>query len=54
MCFDNLSSCDLIGLASSLAIFLGENLSINEISILSDFFEALGDNLSIIATKKSI
>lgn len=54
MCFDNLSSCDLIGLASSLAIFLGENLSINEISILSDFFESLGDNLSIIATKKSI
>ena len=54
MGFDNLSSCNLIGLASSLAIFLGENLSTNEISILSDFFEALGDNLSIIATKKSI
>lgn len=54
MCFDNLSSCNLIGLSSSLAILLGENLSADEASILAAFFTALGDNLAIIATKKSI
>lgn len=54
MCFSDLSSCDLIGLASSLAILISENLNANEISILSAFFNALSDNLAIIATKKSI
>lgn len=54
MCLNNLSSCDLIGLASSLAILLGENLTADELSILSNFFNSLGDNLAIIATKKAI
>lgn len=54
MCFSDLSSCNLIGLASSLAILLGEDLNANELSILSGFFNSLGDNLSIIATKKAI
>lgn len=54
MCFNNLSSCDLIGLSSSLAILLGENLDADELSILSNFFNSLGDNLGIIATKKAI
>lgn len=54
MCFDNLSSNNLIGLSSSLSILLGENLSTNEISLLATFFSALGDNLSIIATKRAI
>ncbi|MBQ2938715.1 MAG: hypothetical protein IJE05_07660 [Clostridia bacterium] len=54
MCFSDLSSCDLIGLSSSLAIAIGENLTADEASILSAFFTALGDNLAIIATKKSI
>ena len=54
MCFSDLSSCNLIGLASSLAIAIGEDLTANEVSILSAFFTAFGDNLAIIATKKSI
>ena len=54
MCFSNLSSCNLIGLSSSLAISIGENLSANEVSALSAFVTALGDNLAIIATTKAI
>ena len=53
MCLSNLSSCELIGLASSLAIFLGENLSADEVSILAAFITSLGDNLAIIAATKS-
>ena len=54
MDINNLSSCNLVGLSSSLAIFLGENLSLDEISILSAFLVSLGDNLALIATKKAI
>lgn len=52
MCFSDLSSCNLIGLASSLAIAIGEDLTADEASILSAFFNAFADNLAIIATKK--
>lgn len=54
MCFSDLSSCNLIGLSSSLAIAISNDLTIDEISILSAFFNSLSDNLAIIATKKSI
>lgn len=54
MCFSDLSSCNLIGLASSLAIAIGNDLSANEASILAAFFSSFGDNLAIIATKKAI
>lgn len=54
MCFSDLSSCNLIGLASSLAIAVGEDLSADEVSILAAFFTAFGDNLAIIAARKSI
>lgn len=54
MCFSDLSSCNLIGLASSLAITIGNNLTADEASILSTFLTSLADNLAIIATKKSI
>lgn len=54
MCFSDLSSCNLIGLSSSLAIAVGEDLTANEASILAAFFTAFADNLAIIATKKSI
>ena len=53
MCINNLSSCELIGLASSLAIFLGENLSSDEVNILAAFVTSLGDNLAILAATKS-
>lgn len=54
MCFSDLSSCSLIGLASSFAITIGENVSVNEVSTLAAFFSALGDNLAIIATQKAM
>lgn len=53
MCFSELSSCNLIGLASSLAIAIGNELTADEITILSAFFSSLADNLAIIAAKKS-
>ena len=53
MCVSDLSSCNLIGLASSLAIAVGENLTSNEVAILGAFFTAFADNLAIIATIKS-
>lgn len=52
MRFSDLSSCNLIGLSSSLAIAIGEDLSAEELSILSAFFTSFADNLAIIATKK--
>ena len=54
MCFSDLSSCNLIGLASSLAIAIGENLSVEVVTTLAAFVTALGDNLAIIATQKSL
>lgn len=51
---NDVSSSNLIGLSSSLAILVSEQLSTNEISILSAFFNSLGDNLAIIATERSI
>lgn len=53
MCFSNLSSCNLIALASSLAISVGENLTSDETAILAAFFTAFADNLAIIATTKA-
>ena len=53
MGFSNLSSCELIGLASSLAIAIGENLSADDVASLAAFTTALGDNLALIATQKS-
>lgn len=53
MGFSNLSSCELIGLTSSLAIAIGENLSADDVASLAAFTTTLGDNLAIIATQKS-
>lgn len=49
MCISDLSGCNLIGLASSLAILLAQDLSPDEIGILAAFFTALGDNLAILS-----
>lgn len=53
MCFSDLSSCNLIGLASSLAISVSENLTSDDAAILAAFFTAFADNLAIIATTKA-
>lgn len=43
------SSLDYIVLASTLAVALGEELSSNDINILSTFFAVLSDELALIA-----
>ena len=53
MNLSNLSGSNLIGLASSLAIAIGENLSADDVASLAAFTTTLGDNLAIIATQKS-
>ncbi len=53
MCISDLSGCNLIGLSSSLSIFLAQNLTPDEISVLSAFFTAVGDNLALIASNES-
>ena len=49
---NDLSGCNLIALASSLAIFIGEQFDSDTLAILSTFFCALGDNLGIISATK--
>ena len=49
----NFNSCEWIALASSLAIYIGQNVTANEAGILSNFFSALGDNLGIISSEES-
>lgn len=46
----DLSSCELIALASSLAIAIGNNVTSDEANLLSVFFSALGDNIGIIGS----
>ena len=46
------SGNELVVLASSLAIALSEKLTKEEINILANFFNALGDNLAIIASQQ--
>lgn len=48
----DLSGCELVGLASVLAIFISQDLTVNEIATLGNFFEALGTNLDTIAASK--
>lgn len=50
---NEISGCNLVGLSSSLAILISQNLSSDDISILGAFFTTLGDNLALIATTQS-
>ncbi|MFR2533932.1 MAG: hypothetical protein ACLTEH_00805 [Clostridia bacterium] len=50
---DNLSGCELITLASILAIFLSQGLTPDQIDTLGNFFSSLGSNLSTIATSEA-
>lgn len=49
----DLSGCELVGLASIVAISISQNLSPDEIDTLGNFFSALGANLSTIATAEA-
>lgn len=48
----DLSGCELVGVASVLAIFMSQNLTVDEMSTLGNFFQALGTNLDTIAASK--
>lgn len=52
MCLNNLSSCELVVLASIIAIYISNELSADETNILGNFFSALGSNLSTIGSIK--
>ncbi len=53
MNLSNLSGSNLIGLASSMAILISQDLTTDEIGLLSAFFTALGDNLALLAINPS-
>ena len=46
------SGTDLVLLASSLAILIAGDLNADDINIIGNLFNAIGDNLAIIAAKK--
>lgn len=52
MCISDFSTCELVTLASTLAIAMSNQLSNEDITILSAFFSALGDNLAILSIDK--
>jgi hypothetical protein len=51
-CLDNLSSCDLIAIASFFSIIISQGLTSTQIGTLSCFFSAVGDNLGIISSNE--
>lgn len=50
MNISEMSGCNLVGLASSLAILISQDLSSEDIGVLAAFFSALGDNLAILSS----
>lgn len=49
MCLSEFSNCELVALASTLAIAMSNEFSKEDLAILSAFFTTLGDNLAILA-----
>lgn len=45
---------DLVLLASSIAIAISDGLSADDGNLLASFFNAVGDNLAIMAVKKQL
>jgi hypothetical protein len=45
---------DLVLIAAAIAITISENLSNDDIELLAALFNAIGDNLALIATKREI
>lgn len=46
------SGSNLIALASSLAILIGNEFDTDDLDVLGSFFTALGDNLSLISATR--
>ncbi len=51
--FFDLSSTELVALASILSIYISQGLSTDELATLAGFFTALGDNLAILSSANS-
>lgn len=49
MSLSEFSNCELIALASTIAIAISKEFSKQDLIILAAFFSALGDNLAILA-----
>ena len=49
MCISDFSNCELVALASSLAIAISKQVSNEELIILSVFFTTLADNLALLS-----
>ena len=49
MCISDFSNCELVALASTIAIAFSKELSKEDLAILSAFLTALGDNLAILS-----
>lgn len=49
MCLSDFSNCEIVALASTLSMALGNEFSKEDLAILSAFFTALGDNLAILS-----
>lgn len=52
MCISDFSNCELVALASSLAISISKQISNEELIILSVFFTSLADNLALLSLEK--
>ncbi len=53
MCLNNLSGCELVALASIIAIYISNEFSSDEVDVLGNFFSALGSNLSTIGSART-
>lgn len=49
-----MNSCELVTLVSSIACFLAQNCSSDELSVMSAVFSQLGDTLDTILTHQEI
>lgn len=49
MSLNDLSGCELVSLASLIAISISKKFSNEEISILAGLFTSIGDNLALLA-----
>ena len=49
LCISDFSNCELVAIASSLAIAISEQMSKDDVLVLATFFSALGDNLAILS-----
>lgn len=46
---NNLNGCEIIALANIISISISQNLSAEELAILSGFFTIIGDSLATLA-----